>query len=435
MTDINIFNKNYKDSLVFTKLENSTCSLQIKLSNIKFKEEDLIHKLRCEGSIVAIDCNYGHIRMLMYEPPTKNKISNRGRKKIVKKKENRRNQGDGTCFGSQISFVIVNEMIRKIPHKHDNYSATAIKIDDEYESILKEYKIKLFRNGVGGVPGVLKEDYSDAMPPINKLVTYLNEILKPPKRIELVKVEATMKNYKFKLLGDKLIDIRRLHYYCNSHFIKLYNTNFTDIFKFLTNPIMINKNPNRFGWNKYVHKKKFEINWDKLYPYLDRVKSAKNIYVDKNILLQEIKKVRFEQYYMDIIGYLKELKDYFLIFDDRIMSALIRIKIAPRVFELKKRFEKMENNSLSSIQYDKENYPGFLIKITTPTLEKPNKKTTIKIFPGGKINIDGARDRKTAEQIYYWLNHMFYKNKDLMYEINYVHNETDSEFSEDSSSN
>ena len=434
LDNINIFNEQYTDDIIFTELINSTCSIQAKLSNVKFKEEDLIHDLYCEKNIVAIDCNYGHIRLRFYKSPTKNKTSNRGRKKKEIKKKPRKNQGDGTCFGSQISFVIVIDVERKKPEKLDKYSNTAITIDDQYESIFKEYKIKLFRTGVIGIPGVIKEDYSDAKEVIGMLVGYLNKIMYKSKNIiQVLDVFPVMKNYKFRLLENKRTDIRQFHYYCNNHLTNLYNTNFSDIFEFLTLPIMEGQNSNRTSWNRHLDKTKFSINWDKFYPFLDRIASPKNIYINKSDLLTNLKHENLEYIYISVISYIRELRNHFLNFDDRIIKAIMRIKLAPIIFNMQEKFKDKENNSLSSIQYDKENYPGFLIKITTPTPTKPEKKTTIKIFPSGKINIDGARDRETARQIYLWLNNIFTMHPEFIYSENYIHDQSDSDFSEDPS--
>ena len=85
---------------------------------------------------------------------------------------------------------------------------------------------------------------------------------------------------------------------------------------------------------------------------------------------------------------------------------------------------------MASVKYDSDIYPGLLMKVNTPLPDDPNKRTTIKIFRRGKINIDGANNREEAEFIYWWLNEMFINHPEFIYDENYVHNETDSEFSE-----
>jgi hypothetical protein len=100
--------------------------------------------------------------------------------------------------------------------------------------------------------------------------------------------------------------------------------------------------------------------------------------------------------------------------------------------ELKDLYSKLkshDDNKLSYIRYDPSRYNGFLIKIKTPTPTKPGKKTTIKIFNSGLINIDGANNRKEAELIYLWLNKLFVTNPDLLYRKGAQENvEPDSEF-------
>jgi hypothetical protein len=100
--------------------------------------------------------------------------------------------------------------------------------------------------------------------------------------------------------------------------------------------------------------------------------------------------------------------------------------------ELSVYLTKSKDNLLSHIKYDPEKYPGFLIKVKTPNAVDLDKKTTIKIFPSGKINIDGANSREEAEFIYYWLNSIFFENPDLIYSTNFNYDDPDSEFSSDS---
>ena len=90
---------------------------------------------------------------------------------------------------------------------------------------------------------------------------------------------------------------------------------------------------------------------------------------------------------------------------------------------------KSGNNLLSHIKYDPEKYPGFLVKIKTPNITDADKLTTIKIFPSGKINIDGANNRQEAEYIYYWINSIFYDNPKLIYNPDESYDTTDSEYS------
>lgn len=58
---------------------------------------------------------------------------------------------------------------------------------------------------------------------------------------------------------------------------------------------------------------------------------------------------------------------------------------------------------VNEVRYNPERYPGLVIKFSTPIQGNPGKKTTIKIFKSGKINIDGSISPESAHQHYYWL--------------------------------
>ncbi|NBV28774.1 hypothetical protein EBS02_07140 [bacterium] len=95
----------------FNDLNLSTITVESKISNIKFKECDLIPKLSLRDKtpeIIKIGCNYGeYISEKFIEMTTAVKKSNRGRKKKNKPISNRKIQGNGKYFNSQITFTIL----------------------------------------------------------------------------------------------------------------------------------------------------------------------------------------------------------------------------------------------------------------------------------------------------------------------------------------
>src|ERR1700744_1189946 len=138
----------YKNTpLLFTAMENSTCTAEGVLRNVEHEESELTEILKCSGNIIAIDSNYGHLRPDNFEEVEEVKKSKRGRKKKVKPKKVRKFQGDGSGFNSQISFSILGTHIRPVPIIPDKHSTDSIKLPNNHESITKKYKIKLFRNG------------------------------------------------------------------------------------------------------------------------------------------------------------------------------------------------------------------------------------------------------------------------------------------------
>ena len=56
-----------------------------------------------------------------------------------------------------------------------------------------------------------------------------------------------------------------------------------------------------------------------------------------------------------------------------------------------------------------ERYQGLKLKFPTPSEKNPDKKTTIKIYRSGKINIDGATSELEVFEIYYWIQYIFAK--------------------------
>ena len=71
---------------------------------------------------------------------------------------------------------------------------------------------------------------------------------------------------------------------------------------------------------------------------------------------------------------------------------------------------KDSDNLTNSVQYDNDAYQGLIITLNTPNSIKPDKKTKLKLFSSGKINIDGANSFDEAVYIYRWLNYMFFTN-------------------------
>jgi hypothetical protein len=67
---------------------------------------------------------------------------------------------------------------------------------------------------------------------------------------------------------------------------------------------------------------------------------------------------------------------------------------------------------LNEIKYNVERYPGLIVKFSTPIPRNHNKKTTIKMFNSGKVNIDGAISEECALHYYRWINEFYVKHAD-----------------------
>lgn len=431
-----------KNEILFSPLENSTCTVQGQLTNVSHDESELSGVLVCEYPIIRIDSNFDHVVLEGYTEAPKIRKSNRGRKKKPRIAKARKHQGDGSSFNSQISFTVIGKVIRSKPYVPDKHSLKAEKIiikGKEFEKFEKQYKIKIFRNGRFTVPGVLKEDLSDIMDPIKELCKYFSDLF--IEDVKLGNIFSVMRNYKFHLLSYKA-DIKKLYDYCVRHFQKLLNTKFFDIEEFILNPIFENYefSPNSFGWKNFINEYEYndnemKISFVDMKSYLVESKNSKNLFVDFNKLKETINGLNLHKIYEKIKQFVLITQELlFVPFDDNMIKSIIKNYLILELREMEIHLKKSKDNMLSHIKYDPEKYPGFLIKIKTPNENDPNKKTTIKIFPSGKINVDGANDRKEAEYIYYWLNNLFYNNPEFSYNIENKdqYDEPDSEFSSDS---
>lgn len=172
---------------IFDELTPSTLTAQGMLSNTIFEERDLIHALTATGRVKKIVCNYGDV----FNPDYKEKVpdkktTNRGRKPKERKKNNRKNQGSGKRFNSQISFWVLSDVK-----------------DDKY------YKIKVFRNGRVEIPGGLEPSMRDVKSVAHVVEAAMEECL--CEDVRLTELYSIMRNYKFKTEDPNIrINIRRL---------------------------------------------------------------------------------------------------------------------------------------------------------------------------------------------------------------------------------
>jgi hypothetical protein len=172
---------------IFTELTPSTLTAQGRLSNVSFNEQDLILALKPSGSVKKIGCNYGIVYNSDYdEPEIPVKKSNRGRKPKDKKKKNRKNQGNGKFFNSQLTLYI-------------QYA--------KYEN--KLYKAKLFRNGTIEIPGGLEPSMGDIKYVSDVICEAIGRVL--VEDVNIINLYSIMRNYKFTIISNNaLISINKL---------------------------------------------------------------------------------------------------------------------------------------------------------------------------------------------------------------------------------
>lgn len=206
--DLNIRNdfKNesiYHETDIFTEPVSTTNTMEGYLSNVSFHEKDLIVELIPSEDMVIYRCNYGIIKYENYTEPVKVRKTNRGRKKKEKVKKNRKKQGSGSDFNSQITFV------------------TRSLLTDCVDGIVpygtKVYKFKVFRTGKIQLPGVHQLNIDDVINCAKNIANVLNFHLHPfetniAKITKVVNINPVMKNYKFavKMPPSHIIDMDAL---------------------------------------------------------------------------------------------------------------------------------------------------------------------------------------------------------------------------------
>jgi hypothetical protein len=172
---------------LFSGLTPTTITVNGNFTNVAFNEEELINRLTTDEEILACKSNFGKMFYTEYEPPTKSKKTNRGRKKKEKKVKIRKSQGTGDEMNSQVTFIIksttVNTENGKVP------------------SNAKVYKFKVFRTGKLQLPGVRPADINDVLDCAKILANELDLILhvNDASRTMLANLNPVMKNYKFEV--------------------------------------------------------------------------------------------------------------------------------------------------------------------------------------------------------------------------------------------
>jgi TATA-box binding protein (TBP) (component of TFIID and TFIIIB) len=468
-----------KEPLQFTPLISSTCVVNGQLNNVHLHEKDLVD-IACSGNIIGIDSNYYHIRDEK-APPVKAKRP----KKVNPKKKPRSIQGDGGSFNSQVTFTVAGTFTRENPtilingieHKlrEDAHAkkATPVQLGDpEYdetktlERITKEYKVKVFRTGHVSIPGVLKEDLSDADQALKDLTEYLSDLFDV--KATVAERFTTTRNYKF-ITQSGSLDLLKFQAYCNNHFTTLLNTRWENIEGFIVKPVWIRRGfapetvetetpeieissePQVKGDFMGVYHSFARIRYDdevlglvetadpaeqeersklrmsklpnqladfgEFYLHLQNCTKVTNLYVKFTDLCKKLLSADLLEWHSKTDAHMKALADkYFVTFSDDVVERIKRVVLNPIIENVKKSFNKSKNNMMSNINYNPEIFAGFVVKIKTPTPDDATKQTTIKLFSSGKINIDGANNLHEAEFIYYWLNHIFVENPTFIYD-------------------
>lgn len=409
-----------QEELLFDEIRNSTCSVDGLFSGVEFDEFDFTEYLEPIPQIPIIESNWGQKILENWVDPTIKPKSNRGRKPKIKVKKTRKMQGDGSVMNSCIQFVVIG-------------------VNPTTEGI-KKYMIKVFRNGRFQIPGVLREDMSDVIEPLEISRQYLFKHFVDP--VLLVHFYSNMRNYKFRLLDGK-IDLRAFYQLCVDRFTKLKNISLDDLSKFLILPIFSvgQFHPHdQESWNELIEvynteplptSSAFKLDIDELISSLVYSASAnRGTLVDINKLTGWLTDYCPSRIYHKFLENMIALRNSYVNLSNRTITKILECMLTKTIVALRTLIINNSDNQLAGFQLNTEKYSGLLLYIKTPTPTNPHKRTTVKIFNSGKINIDGANNIQEADDIRWWLNHILTENPHLRYANDYVHDGTDDEFSE-----
>jgi len=222
----------------------------------------------------------------------------------------------------------------------------------------KYYKIKVYRNGSYTIPGVRREDLSDIVYPLDVLCKFFDRVMDTIKKTERDECLA-------KLEFIKLVPLEE----CTEG-----------------------------TYNLLI---------DLLLPWLMTPKAPVCVKTTHTMM----------QNYKCII----ELDDIKLNIDE-----LLDVIYAEKLEEYS--LSKRHDIDIAEVTYTADRYAGITVKFwrdrprdnipfgtlqtKTESVQKrnKNKKTTIKLLQSGKINFDGAIEKKEITKLYKWLNELFIKN-------------------------
>ncbi len=178
---------------ILSPMYDTTSALSGELINAENIDEKniAIFDGKTNSKVVIIHSNFGKIidpsYPFMVEAAKLNalKKSTRGRKKTDKKqKKPRKKQGTGECFNSQITMTVLSNVA-----------------SETSESGFKEFHFKVFHQNKIQLPGASSKMINEVITACGHLVEVINAGLNPQnlpeKQVKIVKLNPTMKNYKF----------------------------------------------------------------------------------------------------------------------------------------------------------------------------------------------------------------------------------------------
>lgn len=181
-----------------------------KLSNLSFKEEDMIKLLEPTAEIQGICCNYGEKYYSGFiNKNEKVKKSNRGRKKKPKPEKKRKVPGNGKHFNSQISFIIPYNLPRAAAEnkKYKGVIPADVIASGGAIPAPKDFKLKVFRTGLITLADVKQQTLEVAIEKVKLVAELFNKSLNreegAPDAVKLVSLTPIMKNCEFSVFIEE----------------------------------------------------------------------------------------------------------------------------------------------------------------------------------------------------------------------------------------
>jgi hypothetical protein len=217
----------------FSDLKHSTASVMFRLTNVQFKESELIKKVSSldgkktkskQAQIVKVGCNFGEVLMKGYKeqiqrPP----ITNRGRKR-QDSKNTRKKQGNGKYFNSQITLCVKLNLLpfnvyadtkkRTIDHNTYELDKKDKRSDGEFRVKSYIYKVKVYRDGKGQIVGLRTEDEREVTRILKPIKQFFSS--KFPGKIKAIDFDRFIQNYKACIIGDCHYEITKILNYFES---------------------------------------------------------------------------------------------------------------------------------------------------------------------------------------------------------------------------
>lgn len=399
--DLKIQFKNEKKSLVYNESDKAIIAAFRKYMKMNTLDNDGKILKTSKTRIISISSNFIDQKEpinnpILYEEKKIVKTSNRGRKKQEKPKKKRKVQGAGTNLNSQTSFRVLS--IYEIPKKtniNKNKYKSIEDIGNGYYRVEKPVIIKVFRSGNIQSQGSETHDLVDVQFAVKEICRCFTYVMK--QNVIYENLVSNMHNYVFKI-KNKHINMRLIQKYFTDYINARIPINFTSLKSYLLNCNELDMKKLHIEINQELNEA--DITSDVILTTIEKF--------DKIIENMHLNKIYNE--------YNEYKKQYESIFSIEILNKIKYQFLVPYLDEIRYRLYHSVDNRIPFANSDFEKYPAYKIKFRSPNKDNLEKVTTVKIFDGGKIEINGAYSIKEAKRIYNYLVKFFNNNQYLLYE-------------------